>query len=58
MMLVEPETFSWVERFCHQRLLEPIGNIPPTKFENKTAKSTKSRHDGRTHVMKATEKSG
>ncbi|HEX4911875.1 MAG: IS3 family transposase [Permianibacter sp.] len=30
---VELETLNWVTWFNHQRLLEPIGNIPPAEFE-------------------------
>ena len=30
---VEFETLSWVDWFNNRRLLEPIGNIPPVKFE-------------------------
>jgi len=30
---VELETLSWVDWFNKRRLLEPIGNIPPTEFE-------------------------
>lgn len=26
-------TLEWVARFNHQRLLEPIGNIPPAEAE-------------------------
>ncbi len=30
---VEFETLDWVDWFNNRRLLEPIGNIPPTEFE-------------------------
>ena len=30
---VEIETLKWVDWFNHQRLLEPIGNIPPAEAE-------------------------
>ncbi|MGK2870634.1 MAG: IS3 family transposase, partial [Alphaproteobacteria bacterium] len=30
---LELETLNWVTWFNHQRLLEPIGNIPPVEFE-------------------------
>lgn len=30
---VEYATFEWVDWFSNRRLLEPIGNIPPTKAE-------------------------
>ena len=30
---VEFETLKWVDRFNNQRLLQPIGDIPPTEFE-------------------------
>ena len=30
---VEFETLAWVDWFNNQRLLEPIGNIPPAEFE-------------------------
>ena len=30
---LEWETLKWVSWFNHQRLLEPIGNIPPAEFE-------------------------
>lgn len=30
---VEFATLTWVEWFNHRRLLEPIGNIPPTEAE-------------------------
>jgi len=32
---VEYKTLEWVDWFNHQRLLEPIGNIPPAEAENK-----------------------
>jgi putative transposase len=31
---VEYATLEWVDWFNHRRLLEPIGNIPPTEFES------------------------
>jgi transposase InsO family protein len=31
---VEFETLNWVNWFNNQRLLEPIGNIPPAEFED------------------------
>jgi transposase InsO family protein len=31
---VEFETLNWVKWFNNQRLLEPIGNIPPAEFED------------------------
>jgi transposase InsO family protein len=30
---VELATLTWVDWFNHRRLLEPIGNIPPTEAE-------------------------
>ncbi len=30
---VEFATLEWVDWFNHQRLLEPIGDIPPAEFE-------------------------
>ena len=30
---VEYKTLEWVDWFNHQRLLEPIGNIPPAEAE-------------------------
>jgi len=30
---VELKTLEWVHWFNHQRLLGPIGNIPPVEFE-------------------------
>ena len=30
---VEIATLEWVHWFNHQRLLEPIGDIPPAEFE-------------------------
>lgn len=30
---LEWETLNWVTWFNQQRLLEPIGNIPPAEFE-------------------------
>ena len=30
---VELATLQWMHWFNHQRLLEPIGNIPPAEFE-------------------------
>jgi transposase InsO family protein len=30
---VEFETLKWVDWFNNRRLLEPIGDIPPTEFE-------------------------
>jgi len=30
---VEFETLDWVDWFNNQRLLEPIGNVPPAEFE-------------------------
>ena len=30
---VEFATLEWVDWFNHRRLLEPIGNIPPTEAE-------------------------
>jgi putative transposase len=30
---VEYATLEWVDWFNNRRLLEPIGNIPPTEFE-------------------------
>lgn len=30
---LEWETLNWVSWFNRQRLLEPIGNIPPAEFE-------------------------
>jgi hypothetical protein len=30
---VEYATLEWVDWFNHRRLLEPIGNVPPTEFE-------------------------
>ena len=30
---VEYATLAWVHWFNHQRLLEPIGNVPPAEFE-------------------------
>ena len=33
MQAVEFATLEWVAWFNHQRLLEPIGNIPPAKAE-------------------------
>ena len=33
MTHVEIETLGWVDWFNNRRLLEPIGNIPPTEFE-------------------------
>jgi putative transposase len=30
---VELATLDWVDWFNHQRLLEPIGNIPPAEAE-------------------------
>ena len=30
---VEMETLKWVDCFDHRRLLESIGNIPPTEAE-------------------------
>ena len=30
---VEFATLGWVDRFNHQRLLEPIGNTPPAEAE-------------------------
>jgi putative transposase len=30
---LEWETLNWVAWFNQQRLLEPIGNIPPAEFE-------------------------
>jgi len=30
---MEFETLDWVDWFNNQRLLEPIGNIPPAEFE-------------------------
>jgi len=30
---VEFETLDWVDWFNNKRLLEPIGYIPPTEFE-------------------------
>jgi putative transposase len=30
---VEYDTLEWVDWFHHRRLLEPIGDIPPTKAE-------------------------
>jgi transposase InsO family protein len=32
---VELETLKWVDWFNHQRLLEPIGNIPPAEAEQR-----------------------
>jgi transposase InsO family protein len=32
---VEYKTLEWVDWFNHQRLLEPIGNIPPAEPETK-----------------------
>ncbi len=32
---VEYKTLEWVDWFNHQRLLEPIGNIPPAEAEAK-----------------------
>lgn len=32
---VEYKTLEWVDWFNHQRLLEPIGNIPPAEAESK-----------------------
>ncbi len=32
---VEYKTLEWVDWFNHQRLLEPIANIPPAKAEVK-----------------------
>ena len=30
---VEYATLEWVDWFNHRRLLEPIGDVPPTEFE-------------------------
>jgi transposase InsO family protein len=30
---VEFATLEWVDWFNHQRLLEPIGNVPPAEAE-------------------------
>ena len=30
---VEFETLDWVDWFNNERILEPIGNIPPAEFE-------------------------
>lgn len=30
---MEIATLEWVHRFNHQRLLEPIGDMPPAEFE-------------------------
>ena len=30
---VEYKTLEWVDWFNHQRLLEPIGNVPPAEAE-------------------------
>ena len=32
---VEHATLEWVDWFNHRRLLEPIGNIPPAKAEER-----------------------
>ncbi len=31
---VEFATLEWVDWFNHRRLLEPIGNVPPSEFED------------------------
>jgi len=33
MGAVEFATLEWVDWFNHRRLMEPIGNIPPTETE-------------------------
>ena len=34
MYQLEFKTLDWVDWFNNQRLLEPIGNIPPIEFED------------------------
>jgi transposase InsO family protein len=36
---VEFATLEWVWWFNHQRLLEPLGYLPPTEFENNYEKT-------------------
>ncbi len=40
--MLELETLNWVTWFNQNRLLEPIGNIPPVEFE---AQCQHSQHD-------------
>ena len=39
---VEFATLEWVDWFNHRRLLEPIGNVPPTEFEEVYYRSQKT----------------
>jgi len=39
---VEMETLVWVDWFNNRRLLEPIGNIPPAKYEDLYYRSQES----------------
>jgi len=42
---VEHATLQWVDWFNHQRLLEPIGYVPPAKFEKEYSRKTASEKD-------------
>jgi len=42
---VEYATLEWVDWFNHQRLLEPIGYVPPAEFEKEYYRKTASEKD-------------
>ena len=48
---VEFSTLEWVDWFNHQRLLEPIGYVPPAEFEEEYYLKTASEND---RVLKQT----
>ena len=41
---VELATLGWVHWWNHQRLLEPIGNVPPVEFEQRWTSTQHADH--------------
>ena len=55
---VEFATLDWVDWFNTRRLSEPIGHVPPAKYEQAYYRAHGTPMGGRSHVTKTSENRG